>query len=556
MTITPLGDRARLVSVATEVGDSALARVQQVADALRAAQIEGVTEVVPAPLTVGVMLDGRVEGDEVDRHLDAVLAMVPAEAPALAGREREIPVWYGGEAGPDLEGVAAHAGLSPEAVVRRHAQGEYRVQAVGFSPGFPYLAGLCPRLHSPRRATPRARVAAGSVGIGGTQTGIYPLATPGGWNLIGRTPQLLFEATALSPAWLGPGDRVRFRAIDKAEFDRLTDINAEVRRVSLPPQSYPPFGVPAVEVLRPGIQTTVQDLGRPGWQGQGVPVGGAVDPVALTMANLLVGNAPGAAGLEWARQGPVLRFLVDRVVAVSGVEPTETPSGRPLLIRAGQVVDLGEARSGMRGYLAVAGGIEVPVLLGSRSTCLVARFGGWRGRPLRAGDALLMGEPAAVRTSDGWWLAPRWSREEGDAVIVRIVRGPHAERFSSMAWRVLTESTFLVQAESDRMAVRVTGAKLALEEPEEMISTAVAPGAIQVPPDGQPRVLLADCQTLGGYPQVAYVISADLPRLAQLCPGERLRLVEVSLPEAEAARREQRRELGLLGVGVRQRIQP
>jgi antagonist of KipI len=555
MVITPLGDQALLVTVGEEVADETLARVQQVWKLLEAASIPGIREFVPAATSLGLMLRECADRKQVEQAVRLQLEALPRAVPVLLGQEREIAVCYGGEFGPDLPRLAEHARLTPAAASKAHSGADYRVHTIGFAPGFPYLAGLPPRLYLPRRATPRSRVAAGSVGIGGSQTGIYPLETPGGWQIIGRTPRLLFAPTEPSPAWLQRGDRVRFQPVPRSEYERLATVMEEARRASLAPAAMPE-SPPAVEVVRPGVQTTVQDQGRFGWQSHGVPVGGAVDGVALAMANVLVGNPADAAALEWARRGPVLRFLSERLVAVTGVEPEGWPAWRPRLVRAGETIDLRQVgERGMRGYLAIAGGIDVPPVLGSRSTCLAGGFGGLRGRTLRAGDQLVVGEPKVTLARPGWYAALAWEERAPEVTVVRVVPGPQADRFARWSWRVFTESTFRALPESDRMGLRLEGATLTIEEPVEMISAAVAPGAVQVPPDGQPIVLLADRQTLGGYPQIGYVITADLPKLAQVRPRGRVRFEEVSLDEAERARHLQNRDLQVLGVGVMAKLQ-
>ena len=555
MRISPLGDQALLVTVAAEVTEEVVARVQQAVQAVAAAHIDGVQELVPAAASFGVMLTGSAERERVESAVRDELGLLPKNTPALEGQERDVPVCYGGDWGPDLQRLAQHLGGSLSDAIKAHSSVVYRVNAIGFAPGFAYLGGLPPRLHLPRRATPRARVAAGSVGIGGAQTGIYPLETPGGWQLLGRTPRHLFEPMEPSPAWLQRGDRVRFRPVDRAEFNRLAHVMAEARREALPAPPLATAGA-VVEVLRAGVQTTVQDLGRSGWQAHGVPAGGAADPIAAHLANLLVGNPTGAALLEWARRGPVLHFREERVVAVTGIEPQGWPSWRPRLVKAGETIDLTHAHNGMRGYLAIAGGLEVPVVLGSRSTCLAGRFGGYWGRALRVGDQLAAGPPAVTQVRPGWFAALAWEPRQPDVTVVRVVRGPHVERFASWAWRVLTESTFHAQAESDRMGLRLDGATLLVEDTSQLVSGPIAVGAVQVPPDGRPIVLLADRQTLGGYPQIAYVISADWPRLAQIRPQGRVRFEEVSLGEAEQARHEQRRVLAVLGVGLAEKMRP
>lgn len=228
MHLLPLGDSALLIALGEVMDAGTHARIRAVVAALEQAALPGVRDIVPAFTSVAVhyapgVVDAALPGKErtpsarLARAVSEVLAQVRTDE-APPGRRVELPVCYGGEFGPDLEEVARHTGLTPDEVVRLHAGGEYAVAMVGFSPGFPYLSGLPEQLATPRRATPRPKVAAGSVGIAGKQTGVYSFATPGGWQLIGRTPRRLFRADAEPPALLRMGDRVRFRSITPAEL--------------------------------------------------------------------------------------------------------------------------------------------------------------------------------------------------------------------------------------------------------------------------------------------------------------------------------------------------
>jgi inhibitor of KinA len=220
MTLHPMGDAAVMLEIGQAIDEPTLARVGSVARAIAAHPPAGVTDIVPAFGSVTVFYDPRRSGgyDDLAAALLRLAAGGDAAAPLPPARLMEIPVCYGGEFGPDLGVVAAHAGITPEEVIALHSGAEYRVHAIGFSPGFPYLGGLPPRLNTPRRATPRPQVPAGSVGIGSAQTGVYPVASPGGWNLIGRTPRALFRLHKAPPALLMTGDRVKFRPITPGEF--------------------------------------------------------------------------------------------------------------------------------------------------------------------------------------------------------------------------------------------------------------------------------------------------------------------------------------------------
>ncbi len=330
-----------------------------------------------------------------------------------------------------------------------------------------------------------------------------------------------------------------------------------------------------MEVLRPGLLTTVQDLGRTGFRDQGVPLCGAADPVALRVANLLVGNPQGAAGLEMTLTGPRLRFTRDTVVALAGapmaaeVDGVPVPFWRPVRIRAGETLDLGGARTGCRAYLACAGGIDVPPVLGSRGTYLPSAFGGVEGRPLRAGDYLPVGDagPAGAAVwkaleregrkngAASWWAGPRALPAYGPDPVLLLVPGSHTAALAPSARAELFGERFRASRHSDRMGCRLEGPALALSAPRELTSEGVAPGTVQLPPGGSPIVLLADGGTTGGYPRIGHVATVDLPLVAQLRPGDTLRFRETTLDDAH--RRLQAREHALhqLAHALRLRVQ-
>jgi antagonist of KipI len=418
------------------------------------------------------------------------------------------------------------------------------VHAVGFTPGFPYLGGLAPKLATPRRATPRTEIAAGSVGIGGAQTGVYSVPSPAGWNIIGCTPLALFDPRRAEPALLRPGDRVTFRAIGPEAFREQSALEKTDAQVAAAETL-----TAGIEVRRAGMFTSVQDLGRPNFRGVGVPVGGAADSFALRIANLLVRNPESAAGLEFTLVGPEIVFLHDTVVALTGAEFSDWPRWQPVRVRTGTRLELGAARSGCRGYLAIAGGIDVPPVLGSRSTQVRAQFGGVDGRVLRDGDVLPV--PHAFPQLAGRWrinerILPRYAAEP----VLRVVVGAEREEFDD----ALFTNAFTVTSQSDRMGVRLAGCALARGSQRELVSCAVAPGTIQVPPDGNPIVLLADAQTIGGYPQLAHVIAVDLPVAAQLRPGNPVRFQEVTLAEAHELLVAREHALAILREGLAQKV--
>lgn len=289
-----------------------------------------------------------------------------------------------------------------------------------------------------------------------------------------------------------------------------------------------------IEVLEPGLLTTVQDLGRYGHQRYGFSPAGAADPAALILGNRLVGNDPGAAALEITLLGPVLRFTQPAVIAVTGADlgamlgETPVPVGTVVAAAAGEILRFRGGASGCRAYLCVAGGIDVPPVLGSRSTDLLGRVGGVEGRPLRAGDRLPVGAAHAAAVP-GRRL--RWTFVAEDPVELRVVLGPQRDHFPDETVEVLASGTYEVLPSSDRTGVRLRGPALARAR-EEVLSEGQALGAVQVPPDGQPIVLLAGRATVGGYPKLGVVVTPDVARLAQARPGDRVRFRIVTPEEA------------------------
>lgn len=298
--------------------------------------------------------------------------------------------------------------------------------------------------------------------------------------------------------------------------------------------------VEGFEVLDGGLLTTVQDGGRYGWARYGIPPSGPVDGWALRAANALVGNAPEAAGLEITLTGPVLRALRPLTVALCGAVfdvrrngVAEVPFNQSLSLRAGDVLTFKERRWGARAYLAVRGGLALPLFLGSQSTYLPGAFGGLAGRALQAGDRLPVYAAPPLEEERAWpaHALPPYT----PAPVLRVIRGPQAEGFSATGWATFLSAVYTVSAKADRMGARLQGPPIEKATVGDMLSDGVVMGSVQVPPDGQPIVMLADHQTTGGYPKIATVIRADLPLLAQCLPGDTVRFVETDVATARAA---------------------
>lgn len=311
-----------------------------------------------------------------------------------------------------------------------------------------------------------------------------------------------------------------------------------------------------VEVESPGMLTTVQAAARLGLRHLGVASGGPADPWAHALANRLVGNAAATAALEITLAGPRLRFAQAVRVALCGAEieadadGVAVPCHRPVDLPAGARLALGACRDGARSYLAVAGGFALPEVLGSASTDLRGGFGGCHGRALRAGDRLPLDAPAAIQARRvrpaAWWIDPSplsCAHPPGEPCTIRLLPGTDdAAEIAQAPWRV--------DARSNRQGLRLQGQELQVADARERVSEPVAPGTVQLPPDGQPIVLLADAQTHGGYPRIGHVPRADLPLLAQLRPGTRLRFLPCTPADAARANAEQRQRMHRIALAI------
>ena len=562
--IRSAGEAAVLIELGDAIAPEITDRVLRLTAALEAAAIPGVTDLAPGYVTVLVLFDPAMIDADALTEVVRQLAAAADQSPLPPGKVVTIPVAYGGDLGPDLADVAAHAGLTTQEVVARHAEAEYRVACPGFVPGWAYLGGLPSELATPRRTTPRTRVPVGSVAIGGAQTGVYPFETPGGWNLIGRSPVRLFDPSREEPSLLLAGDRVRFVPISAAEYHgsaQQEEPHPEATRgdrASTPARPNEGRADSSVQVVSPGLLTTVQDLGRPGRMRHGIGREGALDRAALMLGNRLVGNESDAAGLEITLVGPRLRFAAEAVVAVTGADLGATLEGQVLprwqsvRVPAGGEVAFEPGRAaghGARAYLCVAGGIDVPVVLGSRSTYLAIGIGGHEGRALRSGDSLSIGQPSApvdaLLRRRLAWPPPDYPVE----TIARVVLGPQDDRFTTESIRLLLSEPYRASARSDRMGLRLEdGPPLEHRDGADLISEGIVPGSIQVPGDARPIVLLHAAATAGGYPKVATVIGADLDRLGQVRPGDRVRFLAISADAGRLATLAYRTELGKQAV--------
>ncbi len=536
--VVPFGDRALLV----QTGDVAAAHALAAAIARRLGDPpDGPLDEVVVGFACVLVVLGRHPGvGDLERYamwLEQLARSRAGRSSQLAeGVTHVLPVVFDGE---DVEDVAAMVGLTPGQVVDRMIAAPLDVAFVGFAPGFPYLTGLAPELANlPRRDTPRTSVPAGSIAVAGGFAAVYPRATPGGWNLLGRTAESLFDPDRPPYSRVGPGDRVHFVVADAITTPASSASGGTDRSLLVAD------GGPYLEVLGQGLLDLIQDGGRIGAARIGVPRAGAVDGRALALANLLLGNDPAAAGIECTASGPTLRVSGDGHLAVVGAAPESVdvtvdgrsvPDATVIPVDDGQVVTVGRLRRGLRAYVGVAGGLETPQLFGSRSSDVLSGLG---PGALRAGDRLARGRAGRVR---GRLEVPR-TGTAGGPVVLRVLPGPHVighDRSPDPLFDRMTSTRWSAGADVDRVGVRL--AALDGNHPtgsRPVTSTPMTTGAVQLPPDGRPILLLPDHATVGGYPVVACVISADLPLLGQISPGDVvvLEAVDATMATAELAR--------------------
>jgi antagonist of KipI len=292
---------------------------------------------------------------------------------------------------------------------------------------------------------------------------------------------------------------------------------------------------PIFKVLKPGLQTTVQDLGRYGYSEFGVSPSGAMDPYSLQMGNLLVGNVLGEAALEVTLIGPVLMALHDVSMAICGgnlspkINGQEIPLWKSNVIKKGQILSFGELKEGVRTYISIAGGIDVPLVLNSKSTYLTGKFGGFEGRAIKEGDTLF-GNPFTRRNR---FLHTQLIPKYTSPLRVRVIVGPHTDKFTPAGLETFLNDEYSISSQSNRMGYQLTGPKIEHRSTADIISDAIPLGGIQVPASGQPIILMAEHQTTGGYSRIGTVISADIPLLAQAQPGTSVRFMEISLQTAQ-----------------------
>ncbi|MBS7778724.1 urea amidolyase family protein [Acidovorax sp. CCYZU-2555] len=521
-----------LNAVLVELDD--LAQTLALLQSLQTEAVAGVEELIPAARTILVYFNPTLT--QLPQLIDAIGARSVGAQVERSSHRVQIPVHYDGE---DLQEVADLLGVAPADVVRMHTGGEYSVAFTGFAPGFAYLSGGDARLDVPRRKTPRTRIPAGAVGLAGTFSGVYPQASPGGWQIIGTTPVKMWDLERVAPSLLRPGYGVQFVDVATLSPEALAALMTACagERVA-PAASDDAAAAGAVfRVEAPGLQTLFQDGGRLGHAGQGVGASGAMDRGALRAANRVVGNVAQGLGvdtacLEVAYGGLTLEALQPAVVAVTGADAlieVLTAQGRryaantyaALALDAGDRLIVGTPQAGSRNYVAVRGGWSVAPVLGSASTDTLARVG---PAALAAGDALRVGSaaglPPVALAEQAAFGMPRANEE----ICLDVVLGPRTDWFAEQALATLCGQAWAVTPQSNRVGIRLQGdVALTRAQAKELPSEGTARGAIQVPASGQPVLFLADHPLTGGYPVIASVASYHLDLAGQIPVNARVK---------------------------------
>lgn len=518
-----------------------LAATMHLHQGLEAAELDGVEELIPAARTVLIRFNPARTSATV--LADRIRGLEHTGTNSSASREVTIDVHYDGE---DLHEVADLLSLSTAEVVNRHQRATWQVAFSGFAPGFGYLAGDDPIFAVPRRPSPRTRVPVGAVALAGEFTGVYPRASPGGWQLIGRTDARLWDLNREPPALFVPGTVVTFREADRESVTVAepaavgqSDAGEASADSSSPSPQFSPVQpdetgpAHALTIIRPGLQLLIQDLGRPGFAAMGVSSAGAADRSALRSANLLVGNDETTAGLESVGGGAKLTLAGDGVAAVTGAHATITVTsaegvvfrhhlGEAFSLEDGDSLELGATERGTRAYIAFRGGIDTETALGSASADTLAHLG---PAHLEPGDTVALRRPeSAPHLVDPVRATGRQAHlpAPGETIEMAVTLGPRDDWFTSTGVDTLLGQEWTVTHESDRVGLRLSG-EVALERSRtgELPSEGAVTGALQVPPNGQPVLFGPDHPLTGGYPIIASVDDTDLA--AQLAPGVKIR---------------------------------
>lgn len=548
LEILDLGDTALLVNFQDQT--QALHQIHQLCDALFARSPSWLLDAIPGIDTLLVSLrfqdfqyasirsTARAEINELLTNMLSDKKLITTK-----NSVHRIRVCYDPVLAPDLLTSAEKCKLTVREFINRHKNSEITVDILGFMPGFAYCSGLDPSLKLPRLEKPRTAVPPGSVAIAELQTAIYPKTTPGGWNIIGRSPDLLFDPLKERPSLLHAGDRVQFIEIDLDQFKKIQGEesltpNQEIKKYDSQK------GV--IEVISSGLLTTIQALPRYGLAHLALSAGGSVDKEGALLANTLVGNSEDAAGLEITGTGPKLLFHLDTWVAWVGshcaaqIDGQIISGNRPVFIRQGQTLSFGSITQGYRIFLAFSGGIESEFILGGRGSHLSAGIG---DKQVQKGDIfylpkLLLEAPLFKKLKQEQRTHPKWSVASpslsGHGIqLIKAIPSMHLNLLNDEEQTSLWKCVWTVSPQSNRMGMRLDS-NFSISCPIAGIaSQGIWFGTVQLPPSGQPILMMAEHATTGGYPRLVETIESERSKLAQLRPGNKIQFVPITLEEAD-----------------------
>ncbi|MCO4264875.1 carboxyltransferase domain-containing protein [Pseudarthrobacter sp. MDT3-26] len=544
-TVTKPASAARVLAVRPVGTTAVLAELSGLHDvlALQALLLErplpGQVDVLAAAETVMVKADSPAAARRMTARLLEMDLTVQSHA---EGKLVQIETVYDGD---DLAEVGRLTGLGTDGVIAAHTGQVWTVAFGGFAPGFSYMVGENQVLEVPRRSSPRTAVPAGSVALAGNYSAVYPRKSPGGWQLIGRTAATMWDLSREQPALAAPGDRVQFQAVRE-----LIEVTAP--RVAASDSQALAARKPDIQsgllILSPGLQSLIQDLGRPGHAGLGVSSAGALDRSSLRRANRIVGNDPSAAVVESVAGGLRVQAVGDQVLAVAGapsaltvVTPSyapdpvaedegdqsefdqseqvrEVPMATAFALLDGDILTISAPERGFRSYLAIRGGAAVDTVLGSRSTDTMSGIG---PAPLAAGQLLGAGAATSSNVVGNPELQPDFP--DTGVTVLDIVPGPRDDWFDAAALESLCAQDWAVTPRSNRVGMRLDGQPLSRSRDGELPSEGTMAGALQIPPEGQPVLFLADHPITGGYPVIGVVVDHQLDLAAQVPIGGSIR---------------------------------
>ena len=488
-------------------------------DSLRRNPLVGIEEVIPAARTLLIRFQPLQTSM---RQLESLFALLPLELmPQGQSPVITIPVDYCGE---DLAELAEIMGMTTAQVIQHHQESLWKVAFTGFAPGFAYLSSPDWLWEIPRRSSPRTRIPSGSVAVAGAFSGIYPQSSPGGWQLIGHTGQVMWDLNRPEPALLTPGAQVQFITCQGNKTISLPTPQGKIRQ--------PRSGKVSLTVLSIGLEPLWQDAGRAGHAALGLSASGAMDRQAYYRANRIVGNPRDSCCMEVTLGGLCIRAHQDMVIALTGAPCSlklKTADGehyllendQPLNLAAGDELSLGSPVRGLRSYLAVRNGFVVPPVLGSCSRDTLAQLG---PPPIRPGDKVQVSDNPGHLAVLLDQLPTEILPAPAETVTLDIMLGPRSDWFTPESVRRLTEQRWQVTPQSSRTGLKLAGAEaLVRSQTDELPSEGTCSGAVQIPANGQPVLFLRDNPVTGGYPVIAVVADYHLDRAGQIPPGAFIR---------------------------------